>query len=147
MNKLRRLLSKVLTLQAQTRPLRFVVAGVVNSVFGFLVYSLAIHLFAQVWLGLVAGICAGITFNFFTTGGYVFRDTSRQRIPRFVASYILIFTVNYTLLSLLMPMLNGPIVAQAVLTPFIALFSYFLLARFVFGTKPRSGRLAASKQS
>ena len=147
MNKLRQLLGEALTLQAQTRPLRFVIAGLVNSVFGFLVYSLTIQLFAQVWLGLVAGICAGITFNFFTTGGYVFRDKSRQRIPRFVASYTLIFTLNYALLSLLMPMLSGPIVAQAVLTPFIALFSYFLLARFVFGTEPQSGRLASSKQS
>ncbi len=133
------ILDKAVTLQSRSRPLRFIIAGVVNSIFGFLVYSVTIYLFSRVWLGLVAGICAGIIFNFFTTGGFVFRDTSRQRIPRFFACYLLIYGLNFALLELTMPLLHGPIVAQALLTPIIALFSYLLLTRFVFlGLPPPS---------
>ncbi len=117
---------------SQNRPLRFLLAGILNSLFGFLIYGLVIVLFDKVWLALLAGICAGIVFNFLTTGGFVFRDTSLERVPRFVLCYLLIYAANYLLITILINWVDSAILAQALLTPFVAVFSYLLMARFVF---------------
>ena len=80
----------------------------------------------------MTGMCAGIVFNFFTTGGFVFRDISIQRVPRFIFCYFLIYVINYGLINELARWVDSAIVAQALLTPLMAALSYFLMARFVF---------------
>lgn len=112
--------------------MRFLVAGAVNTLFGFVVYSLTILAGAAVWLALLAGILAGVAFNFVTTGGYVFRDLSPRRFPRFLLAYLLIYLVNLGLITLLSPWISNVILAQAIVTLPMALASYLLMARFVF---------------
>lgn len=126
------LLPERAALALQKRPLRFFLTGILNSLFGFLVYSVVILLSTQVWLALLSGICTGIVFNFATTGGFVFGDTSIQRMPSFGYCYLFIYAVNYTLIRVLSIWIESAILSQALLTPFIAIISYFLLARFVF---------------
>ena len=128
------LLSHQLVKAHQNRPLRFFFAGILNSIFGFFVYALVIVFTAQIWLALLSGICTGIVFNFLTTGGFVFRDTSLQRVPRFAFCYFLIYVANYLLINALSNWINSAIISQALLTPFIAILSYFLMARFVFSS-------------
>lgn len=112
--------------------LRYLVAGGVNTLFGWLIYSSAILLGAQPWLALIIGTVTGIGFNFITLGGYVFRDLTLKRLPRFVLSYGLIYTVNLIGLSALRQWIGSPIWAQLILTPIMAIFSYILLSRLVF---------------
>jgi putative flippase GtrA len=112
--------------------MRFLLAGAVNTLFGFVVYSLTIVAGAAVWLALLAGILAGVAFNFVTTGGYVFRDLSPRRFPRFLLAYLLIYLVNLGLITLLSPWISNVILAQAIVTLPMALSSYLLLARLVF---------------
>ena len=116
----------------QNRPLRFFLAGILNSIFGFFVYTLAIVFTEKIWLALLASVCAGIVFNFFTTGGFVFRDNSIQRVPRFAGCYFFIYITNYALINALSYWIDNVIISQALLTPFIAILSYFLMAHFVF---------------
>ena len=75
--------------------LRFLVAGAINTLFGFIVYSPAILAGAAVWLALLLGLVCGTIFNFFSTGGYVFRDLKLARVPRFVIFYFLVYMANY----------------------------------------------------
>jgi len=126
------LLVRLLVRMQHNRPARFLIIGIFNSAFGLLVYSLVILLSAPVWFALMTGMCTGIVFNFFTTSGFVFRDTSTQRVPRFVFCYLLIYAVNYGLINALIRWVDSAIIAQALLTPLIAGLSYFLMARFVF---------------
>lgn len=126
------LFTKKFVLIHQNRQIRFLLTGVLNSIFGFLVYSLVILLSGQVLLALFFSTCAGIVFNFFTTGGFVFRDTSTLRAPRFVFCYLLIYAINYGLINALARWVDSAIIAQALLTPLMAVLSYFLMARFVF---------------
>jgi putative flippase GtrA len=116
----------------QHRFLRFIAAGVANTLFGFAVYSAAIIGGMPVWGALVAGNVAGIAFNFVTTGGYVFRDLALIRLPRFIAAYLLLYGLNLFAINALSHWVSGPILAQAILTPPMSVLSYFLMARLVF---------------
>lgn len=117
------------------RFVRFLLVGALNTLFGFAVYSALIVLGTTIWLALFAGTLLGTVFNFFTTGGYVFRDISLHRFPRFVVCYLLLYGVNLVLLEWLSLMLGDKILSQAILILPMALLSFFLMARFVFSAK------------
>ncbi len=117
------------------RFLRFLVAGGVNTLFGFVAYSLLTVTGMEVWLALLVGMLLGTVFNFFTTGGYVFRELLAARFPRFVLCYLLIYFINLELIELIIPLLGNKILAQAILVFPMAILSYFLMARFVFSSK------------
>jgi len=119
----------------RNRFIRFLVAGGINTLFGFAVYSIFIITDMPVWLALLAGMLSGTVFNFFTTGGYVFRELSLAHLPRFVICYLLIYGINFMLIELISIWLSNKILSQAIITPPLALLSYFLMARFVFFTK------------
>ncbi len=112
--------------------MRFLVAGGLNTIFGFAVYTGTILLGAPVWLALLGGMLAGTAFNFITTGGYVFRELSRARFPRFVVAYLFVYAVNLGLIEIILLWLNDKLLSQAVVTIPMALLAYFVMARFVF---------------
>ena len=114
---------------------RFLIAGGVNTLFGFAVYSICILTGMVVWLALLVGMLSGTVFNFITTGGYVFRDISPPRFPRFVLCYFFIYGINLLLIDLASIWFESKILSQAIITLPLALLSYFLMARFVFSAK------------
>ncbi len=113
---------------------RFLIAGGINTIFGFCVYSISIFWGLLVWQALLAGMLAGVVFNFVTTGGYVFRDLKAQRVLRFVVAYLLVYWVNLGLIVQFSCWFDGPILIQAIVTIPVALGSYLLMSRFVFQT-------------
>jgi putative flippase GtrA len=117
------------------RLMRFLVAGGINTLFGFAVYSFCIVAGMAVWLALLVGMLSGTVFNFITTGGYVFRELSLVRFPRFVICYFLVYGINFMLIELISIWLNSKILSQAIITFPLALLSYFLMVRFVFSSK------------
>ena len=123
---------------SEHRFIRFLFAGGINTLFGFGIYSLAIFTGSAVWIALLIGTIAGSVFNFFTTGGYVFRELSLGRFPRFVICYALVYSINLGLIEVLVIWLSNEILSQLILIFPIAVFSYFLMAKFVFSnsTKP-----------
>lgn len=120
--------------------IRFLIAGGVNTIFGFSVYSACIVYGMALWLALLAGMLSGTVFNFFTTGGYVFRELSISRFPRFVVCYLSVYGINFMLMELISKWISSKILSQAMLTLPLALLSYFLMARFVFLSKKNKKR-------
>jgi putative flippase GtrA len=120
------------------RFIRFLIAGGLNTLFGFAVYSGAILMGAPVWAGLLIANVTGIVFNFMTTGGYAFRSRVLSRFPRFAGAYLLIYLVNWALIRGLRIWVPDAIVAQAILTLPMALLSYFIMARWVFAPDPET---------
>jgi putative flippase GtrA len=114
---------------------RFIAVGLLNTLFGFLAYSACIFFKMQPWVALIAGNFAGIAFNFVTTGGLVFADLSRNRIPRFALSYLAIYLLNLSLGREFSRIAGGPIISQALLAPPLAILSFFLMSHFVFTKK------------
>jgi putative flippase GtrA len=117
-------------------PLRFLVAGAVNTAFGLATYAVFSVFGVATWAALLCGTIAGIGFNFVTLGGYAFRDLSWRRLPRFVCAYGVVYLVNLGTLRALEPLVGNAIWRQVLLTPFMALLSYFCLSRFVFQRGP-----------
>lgn len=115
--------------------IRFLVAGSINTIFGFLVFSLSIFVGAEVWLALLACMTFGVVFNFFTTGGYVFRELSFKGFILFIICYIFMYCINLWSIELLSMWLNSKILCQLILTFLLAILSYLILSRYVFTKK------------
>jgi putative flippase GtrA/SAM-dependent methyltransferase len=111
---------------------RFMMAGVANTAFGFVVYSAAIFAWAPVWGALLAGVAAGMVFNYVTIGGYAFRQLSWRRFPRFVLCYAAVYLTNLLLIELLSRHGLGAILAQALVTVPLAVLAYLMMRFMVF---------------
>lgn len=116
-------------------PTRFVLAGMLNTAVGFLVFSLALWLGCAEWQAILVSLISGIGFNFLSLGGYAFRDLTLRRLPAFVTAYLLIYAINITSFHALHRLIRTAWATQAVLTPLLALASYLLLSRWVFRTR------------
>jgi putative flippase GtrA len=112
--------------------LRFVVAGVANTVFGFGTNIAAIMAGLPVWLAMLIGTVAGIAFNFLTYGGYAFRDMSAKRLPRYLLGYAAVYAVGLAAFHILQLVVPGAIACQVLLVVPLALLSYLIMSRFVF---------------
>ncbi len=111
---------------------RFVLAGLANTAFGFVIYAAAILAAAPVWGALLAGVLSGVVFNYVTLGGYAFRQLSWRNLPRFVLSYAIVYLANLALIGLLSRRGMGLISAQALVTLPLAALSYLMMRYVVF---------------
>ncbi len=120
------------SLLADRQFLRFLVAGGVNTLFGFGVNIAAMLAGLPVWLSMLIGTVAGIAFNFLTHGGYAFRDMSAGRLPRYVLGYAVVYLVGLAAFHALHLAMHDPIACQVLLVIPMALLSYLIMSRFVF---------------
>ena len=114
---------------------RFLIAGGVNTLFGWLIYSVAILLGAKPWLALIIGLVAGVAFNFATLGYYVFRDLALSRFTRFSFSYACIYLINLACLQWVTLWIEDPIWGQLFLSLPMSALSFMLMSHFVFKRK------------
>jgi putative flippase GtrA len=112
--------------------LRFLLAGGVNTLFSLGVNVVALLAGLPVWLAMLAGTVAGIAFNFFTLGGYAFRDLSAQRLPRYVLGYAVVYVAALASFHVLQLFVHSPVTCQVLLVIPVALLSYLIMSRFVF---------------
>lgn len=108
----------------------FLLAGGLNTGFGFVVYALFVSLQFPIWATVSLSMVAALIFNYLTYGGLVFKDLSWRNLPRFVVFYVALAALNTGLLQAMQGM--GPLVAQAILTLPLAAISYVGLTYFVF---------------
>lgn len=116
----------------QHRFLKFLAVGGINTLFGFITYSALALSDLSTFIVLLISTLIGISFNFFTTGGLVFRDLSFHRIPRFIIVAIVIFLSNLELIECLSPFYVGRIEAMAIIIVPMTILNYFLLVWFVY---------------
>ena len=114
------------------RPLRFLLAGGLNTLFGFAIFGALVWTGWPTWACLLAGNLAGTAFNFLTLGGYVFRDLHHRRLPRFLAVYGMVYLLNLGLLAMAQRMAFDRLLAQFCLLIPMAAISYVLMSRMVF---------------
>lgn len=123
------MIKKILNIQF----IKFILVGGLNTLFGYLVFSLYIYLSDLPTLSVILANITGVVFNFRTYGKLVFKSTDNSRIFRFCAAYTLIIITQLSLLKFLNVLgINNPYMAGAILTPPVALMSFFLLRTFVF---------------
>jgi putative flippase GtrA len=116
----------------QSRPVRFIAIGIVNTIFGYAVFTGLFLLSGNHRLSIVCATIIGIIFNFFTTGRIVFKNVDNRLIPRFVGGYAISLATNLVLLEILVRLGVGALVAQVICLPPVVVLTYFVNARLVF---------------
>jgi putative flippase GtrA len=115
-----------------THFLRFVLTGALNTGFGYASYAALVLTGMPLWLAVAGSTVLAIVFNFYSYGGLVFKQTSRNYMPRFLAFYVVLGLANYLLLKALSHFGIGPLIAQAILVPLLAIAGYAGLRHLVF---------------
>ena len=87
---------------------------------------------APLWLAVVGSTILAFLFNFFSYGGLVFGNTSYRLFPRFLAFYTSLGGLNFLLLRSLTSGGLGPLSAQALLLPVLAVGGFAGMRIFVF---------------
>lgn len=119
------------------RFVKFLLVGALNTAFGSAVYAALVYAHLPIWASLLGGNLAGIVFNFFTTGRFVFADTVLARLPRFAGAYLACYIINYVSIRILVSLHLSAIASQLLLAPAMAILSFYLMSRHVFA--PRTG--------
>ena len=115
--------------------LRYLVAGVVNTAFGFGLYA------GLIWLGLdryvaqAVGYVLGTGFNYLTYSRHVFVDAGPAK-ARFVASYAVNYLINLAGLRLVSGFVTNPYLAGGITTMAVVIVNYLVLKRLVFRKTP-----------
>ena len=117
------------------RILRFVLVGGVNTCVGLALFYGALAVLPTTFSALVVSTLLAITFNFFSTGSYVFHSRDPRLIGRFFAVYGVVFVYNAVGLALLERSGIDPRIGAVLLLPGAVLISYALNRTFVFGTQ------------
>jgi putative flippase GtrA len=111
---------------------RFLVVGAFNTAFGYGVFAALVVSGIDPVPALVATYFVGVPFNYLTTGRFVFKPGGGAAFLRFVAAYVGVYLVNLALFKMLELAGAGPLLAQALCLPVVAVFSFFLFKLHVF---------------
>jgi putative flippase GtrA len=107
-----------------------------NTAFGYLAYALFVYLGMAPQPALAVAFAAGIIWNYFTHARLVFNNKGLSKLPAYVAAYLLIWGFNSGGLALLLGAGLGAYVAQALLAPAAAVFSFVLISKVLTGRFP-----------
>lgn len=114
------------------RWLRFILVGVLNTAFGYLLFASFILAGAPKLWAVVGMTVLGALFNFRSIGYLVFARSELHLLPRFLGVYAGQCVINSVALELLAEAGFTPLVGQAILVPFLAAGVYFAMQAFVF---------------
>lgn len=116
--------------------LRFIVAGGVNTVFGYLVYAFGVvALDLSYFWAVVLSYVIGVTFSYAMFRAFVFTEGERgwKSYAKFIPTYVVLLVINIVALHILVDMAGwGKLVAQAVIVPGCAALSFIINRVFVF---------------
>ena len=118
-----------------SRVVRFLLAGGLNTLFGLAIFALLALTSLPTWIVLMVSNVAGVAFNFVTSGGFVFHDLGITRLPRFLMSYGIVYSMYLILIQWLSPIMGGRLSSMALIVFPMAIFTYFIQSWFVFGLK------------
>lgn len=114
---------------------RYLVVGLLNTLFGYGVFALFIYLGLDYPVALLLATILGVLFNFKSIGILVFKSNNNKLIFRFIAVYIIIYLLNLAGLKLLSAVSINLYLAGAILLPVMAVVGFIINKRFVFSNE------------
>ena len=117
---------------------RFLVVGVVNTAFGYLLFALLLYVGLRPQPALALAFAGGVAWNYFTHARLVFGTRGLAQLPAYVLAYLLIYGVNAGALQVLLVAGVAPIIAQGSLVLPMAVLAYILIGRVLTGRFPWS---------
>ena len=116
----------------ESRFIRFLFIGGLNTLFGYGVFSLMIYLGLHYTLSALLSTIAGIIFNFHTVGSIVFNDRRYSLLARFILVYFIGYGLNVFGIHFLMKYFNNEYISAAILVMPLAVIMFSLHRKFVF---------------
>lgn len=110
----------------------FILVGLLNTLIGYLLFSLFIYLEFPYALAVLLATVLGVLFNFQTTGRLVFKNRESQLLLKFVLIYALLYFINISLIKFLYLLVLNYYAAGAIATPIMAIINFLALKRYVF---------------
>ncbi|MGE5472456.1 MAG: GtrA family protein [Bacteroidota bacterium] len=114
------------------RFVRFVLVGLVNSIFGYGIFAILLYAGLHYSLALLLATILGVLFNFKSTGSLVFGSHDNRLIFRFVGSYVVVYFFNYMGIEALSRLGVIPYIGGAILVLPMAVLAFLINKRFVF---------------
>lgn len=110
------------------RFIKFLFVGLVNTGFGYGVYALLVILGMPPQMALLLSFVIGVLWNYLSTARFVFEVSGFGRLPAYGLCYVGIYGVNAGTLQVALNTGIQPLLAQAILTPIVAVISFILLS-------------------
>jgi len=114
------------------RFIRFLLVGVLNTVFGYAVFAVFILLDLHYAVAALLSTICGVLFNFKTTGRLVFGSRDNSLLVRFFGVYAITYVLGVLYLRVSTVYQWNILIAAAVMMPPMAILSYTLNRLFVF---------------
>lgn len=76
---------------------RFIAVGIINTLFGYGVYSLLLMIHVNPTLAIILASVLGVLFNFKTIGRFVFKNNNQRLLVKFILVYLVALLVNLSL--------------------------------------------------
>jgi putative flippase GtrA len=111
---------------------RFLIVGVMNTIFGYGVFTSCMLLGINYKLSLFISMILGTLFNFKSLGTFVFSSRDNKLIVKFFAVYILIYFVNVGMLRVASSYFENLIIVQAFFVLPVAFLTFIMMSRFVY---------------
>lgn len=115
--------------------LKFIVIGMLNTLFYYLLYSLFIFLNFSYQVSVLFATLIGVLFSFKTFGKFVFNNQDKTLIYRFVSVYIALYFLNISFIFIFDQYIDNYYISGFIATILCAVFSFILNKRFVFSHK------------
>lgn len=116
----------------QHETVKFILVGIINTVFGYIVFASLIALGLHYTLAIFLGTCLGIIFNFHTFGRLVFNNQKYNLLYKFIITYGIIYIVNISVVKWLLSLGLNIYLAGFLSTILMAGLSYTLNKLWVF---------------
>lgn len=119
-------------LKANSKFIRYICVGLMNTLFGYSIFSLLIYLGVHHTSAVILSAIVSIIFNFKTLSHIVFNNCDNKLICRFLLVYVLIATLNIVLLDCELKLKINIYMAGAILLMPLGLLSFVLNNKLVF---------------
>lgn len=112
--------------------LRYLIVGGLNTLFGYGAFAGLLYLGLHYALASFIATCAGILFNFNTTGRLVFKNNNSKLLLKFLLVYTLLYFINVSLLKMMVLFSINLYIGSAVTLLPMAWLAYLLNKKLVF---------------
>jgi putative flippase GtrA len=115
-----------------TQFIRFLITGVINTGFSYVLYSLLLFLGFEYKLANFIALILGVVFSFTTQSKFVFYNKSFGLLFNFTICWLIIYAFNIFLIGKLIEINFNAYQAGAITLIPITVFSYFMQKLLVF---------------
>lgn len=112
--------------------IRFLFVGFINTIIGYGVFALLLYSGLHYSLALFLATLFGISFNFKSTGIFVFNNKGNKLIIRFAAFYMVLYFINLAFVSAISLVIDNNYISAAITLLPMAAISFLMNKRFVF---------------